>query len=237
MQRPAPSGAAPLLGVALLAGPQALLIVAGRHGIGGWTPLLYSLMPLLLGVPAGAWTPAMAAAPACVLVLLNGSVPLTPAKLGWAICVFVAVLMQAGALRFLFNRCREAAVRPLLAAACAYAAVGLELAGTFLDRSPRLTLSSEGWAAAALAGLLGTALPYAGLFTLLMRGPFTPAQVAVGQWLQLLFTVGESAALVRARVPASVLLAAAALLACAWSVLWQKNDDQDSPSRLFQGSP
>ncbi len=218
---PAPPGAAPLLGFALLAGPQALLILAGKHGVSGWTPLLYSLLPLVLGLFSSAWMPAMAAAPACVLVLLNGSVPFTAAKLGWAACAFTAVLLQAWALNWIYGRCRGCAATPLLAAGCAYAAVGLGLASLVADKAPRLTFSGQGWAAAVLAGVCGTALPYAGLLVLLFRGLLTPAQAGAGQWLQTLFAVGESAVLARAHVPGTMLLAAAALLACTWSVLGQ----------------
>lgn len=230
---PAPPGAALLLGLTLLAGPEMLLILAGKHGAGGWTPLLYSLMPLMLALPSGAWIPAMAAAPACVLVLLNGSVPFSAVKFGWAGCALAAVLLQAGALSFLFRRCRGRAVRLLLAQSCAFAALALGLAGFLLEHAPRFTPSGAAWAAASLAGVCGTALPYAGLLFLLQRGAYTPAQAAAGQWLQTLFAVGESAVLVRAHVPASVFLAAAILLVCAWSVFGSMSRGTDARNSIL----
>ncbi len=234
-QPSAPVGASVRLGLALLAGPQALLVLAGQHGIGGWTPLLYSLLPLLLALPEGTWTPAMAAAPACVLVLLNGAVPFAPEKLLWTPLALFAVILQAWALRFVFERCRGSAVSSLLSGACAAGVCGIMT--LLFERTRRFTLSGAGLAAVAVAGVLGTAVPYAGLLAILTQGALTPAQAAAGQWLQIVLAAGESAALVRAHPSSSALLSAAALLACFWSVLRQIKSKTTPENMVFRANP
>lgn len=234
----APAGAAAVVALMLLAGPQILLVLAGRHGVGGWVPLLSSFLPLFLSLLAGAWSPAMAAAPACVLVLLNGTVPFAPpGKLLWAACALAAVLLQAAAFHFISEQCRGAAVGPLLAQSFAYASAALGAVSLLLDRHPRISADCEGWAALAIAGVLGAALPYAGLLLLLTRGPLAPAQAAAGPWLQLLAGAAESALLARAHVGPAVWFASAALVVCAWSVLRGDQGGEWASGHLFHENP
>ncbi len=230
-----------LLAVTLFAAPIALLIEAGRHGASGWIPLLYTMLPLFLAFAEDAWTPAMALAPGAALVLLNGTVPFTPGKLPWAAAALAAVALQAWALRSISCRLRGRAILPALGLQTAAAAALLGLGSLLADPAPRLAPPGQ-WSALPFISLLllaalGTALPYAGLVWLLTRTPFRPPQVAVTQWLQLLFAVGGSALLTRARVPWAVLAAAGALLGCCWGVLRRSAADQVTAPRIFSSGP
>ena len=209
------------LSLLLFAVPQTLLILAGQHGIGGWTPLLYSLMPLILAFSDGVWTSAMAVAPGAVLVLLNGTVPFTPAKVFWALPVLAAVLCQAYALQMLHRACRGRGSGRARGLQLLLAAVVLAAASAALDAPPRVPLAAGSVLAVPLHAILAVALPYCGLFFLLTRGALSPAQVAATQWLQTLAAAGMSLLLTRARPPGIVLLAACALLVCLVSVLRQ----------------
>ena len=200
--------------------PTALLLLAGQHGVGGWTPLLYSFMPLLLAFAGEGWTPAMIAAPGAVLVLLNGTVPFTTEKLLWAVPVLAAVGLQAWSLRYAAAHLPGRAVGRSLAAQLAVAAALLACMSLLLDPRPLVGgLASSVSAALVGLALLGTAVPYAGLFFLLQQGRLRPEQIAVAQWLQTLFAVGESAFFVRAHPSTAVYAAAGALLVCTYAVL------------------
>ncbi len=230
------------LALAMLAVPLTLLLIVGQHGISGWIPLLYALMPLLAGFLRDTWSPAMVVAVSAVLVLLNGAVPFTPAKMLWAAPVLAAVASQAWALGYAakrLRRCSPAALVRTFALQAAVTAVVLA-AGSFLfDPSPRLAQLSH-WSlldagSLALLAIAGTALPYAGLYRLLAGGELAPQQVATTQWLQTLTAVVESAAFVRVRLSWQVLLAGAVLLACAWAVL-RKPADSEENSLTLRGS-
>ena len=213
-----------LLGATLFAAPAALLLLAGRQNIGGWTPLLYSLLPLLLAFAGEGWIPAMIVAPGAVLTLLNGTVPFTPAKLVWTTPVLAAVGLQAWTLRYAAVHLPGRAWPRALAIQLALAAVLLGGASLLLDPQPRLSLPTlSSFAALAVSALLGTAIPYAGLFFLLSERRLRPEQIAVSQWMQTLFVVAESAILVRAHPPSAVYAAGAVLLVCAGLVL-SRND-------------
>ncbi len=222
-----------LLAFALFAAPLALLIAAGQHGAAGWTPLLYSMLPLFVAFADGAWMPAMVLAPGAALVLLNGTVPFAPRNLAWALAALAAVASQAWALRLLARALRGRPIVRALGLQAAMAAALLYLGSVWLDPAPRLSPFAP-WSALPVESLvliaaLGTALPYAGLYRLLARGPLRPEQVAVTQWLQLLVAGAESAAFAHAR-PGWPWLAAAALLAvCCWSVLRARFKPFESP--------
>ena len=217
-----PLRASLLLALTMLACPLALLLIAGRHGVSGWVPLLYACLPLFTGFAA--WSPAMVLAPGAVLVLLNGIVPFSVTQTLWALPVLAAVATQAFALRYAARGLRRASLRALLrsvALQCVLAAALLAAGSLFFDPSPRL---APQWNAFSMGALLllavaTTALAYAGLYWLLARSVLAPRQVAVTQWLQLLVAVGESAWFAHTW-PSWPMLAAAAILAgCAWSVL------------------
>ncbi len=217
------------LGAALFAGPTALLVVAGQHGIGGWTPLLYSFLPLLTA--GERWSPAMAIAPGAALLLLNGTVPFAPGKLVWVLLALFAVGLQAWALRYAARQLLGCSVAANLARATAVAGALLAFGSLVFDPSPRLAPPTQ-WNAGAAGSLLllsvfGTALPYAGLYALLAGDAYKPEQVAVTQWLQTMVMVGESAVLARAHPSWTLAGAAALLLGCCRSVLQSQADDDE----------
>ena len=208
-----------LLSLTLFALPQGLLVLAGQHGAGGWTPLLYSLMPLMLAFTEAGWTPAMAVAPGAVLVLLNGTVPFVAAKLVWALPVLAAVGLQAYALRLLRRVYGSRALTRSLGFQLLLAAVVLAAASLAFDPPPRAGVTASSASILLLHALLAVALPYSGLVFLLTRGTFTPAQVAATQWIQTLAAAGTSLVLTRAHPPVAALLAAGVLLVCLLSTL------------------
>ncbi len=228
------------LALGMLAFPTALLLAAGEHGVSGWVPLLYAFLPLLAA--GSAWSPAMIVAIGAVLLLLGGTVPLTPMKLLWAVPALAGVALQAFALRYAARQLRGASARALLASLglqCAVAAGLLGVGSLFFDAVPKVAPPSQ-WSGFSLTGLLclaiaGTALTYAGLYWLLARGTLAPWQAAVAQWLQTLLAVAESAALARTWPGWQSLAGALVLAGCAWSVLGAKPADQP-PSIAAQGT-
>lgn len=218
------------LGLALFAGPTALLVVAGQHGIGGWIPLLYALLPLLAA--GERWSPAMAIAPGAVLLLLNGTVPFAPGKLVWALPALVAVGLQAWALRYAARHLAGCSVARNLAPPCALAAALLVIGSLVLDPSPRIAPAAQ-WTSGSVGSLvllsiLGTALPYAGLYALLAGEAYRPEQAAVAEWLQTLVMVGESAVLARAHPSWALAGAAVLLLGCCRAVLQPQSADDEA---------
>ncbi len=221
---PVPFRANLLLSLTLFAAPQTLLILAGRHGTAGWTPLLYSLMPLGLAFAEGAWTPAMAVAPGAVLVLLNGTVPFAPEKALWALPALAAVGLQAFALLLLRRLGPGRALARALGTQSMMAGAMVALAGAVLDRPQHVSFALL----LPLHALLAIALPYGGLFLLLTGGALRPAQVAATQWSQTLAAAGTSLLLARAHPSGAVFLAAGALLVCSFRVLRERSAPEDA---------
>ena len=230
-----------LLALTMFACPLALLPVAAQHGVSGWIPLLYAFLPLFTA--GAAWSPAMIVAVGAALLLLNGTVPLAPVKLLWAVPALAAVASQAYALRCvarLLPGFSTRAVLGSLAMQCAFAACFLGAASLLFDPAPRLASLSQ-WSAPSAAAALylavaGTALAYAGLYWLLAHG-CAPQQAAVTQWLQTLLVVAESAALAHAWPGLQSLAAAAVLAGCAWFLLRAPQPLDPQPSIATQGTP
>lgn len=213
------------LSLPMLALPTALLIASGQHGAGGWTPLLYSLLPLMAA--GGRWSPAMAVAPGAVLLLLNGTVSFAPHALLWAVPVLAAVGLQAWALRRLSMRLRPGSVTHALGVQCALAA--FLFAGCSFGFDPTHVVASLAqWSTSSATALIlmaicGTALPYAGLYSLLSKEKIRPEQAGTTQWLQTLVAVGESATLALARPSWALFTAALLLFGCCFAV-WRSRD-------------
>ncbi len=216
----------------MLGAPSALLLFAGLHGAGSWVALLYATLPLFTAFFKGRWSPAMVVPIGSVLVLLNGTVPFTCNKAGWAIPVLVAVGLQAFALQFAGSQLHSMSLRGLLFSMSLQsiaAAALLALGSALLDPIPRLA-----WAvtpASLLSALLGTALPYALLYRLLVRGVIAPHQAATTQWLQLLVAVLEGTALARVWPSWQSCAAILTVLVCTGIVLQPEENSQ--PAHLF----
>ncbi len=196
-------------------------------------PLLYSLLPLFAALEG--WSAATVCAPGAALVLLNGTVPFTAAKLGWAVPALGAVMLQAFALRYAARTLAGWPIRIVLrslAVQCALAAAVLAAASAACDHAPRI-LSVGQWPAASIAAAcvlaaLATVLPYAGLYWLLAGPVLQPVEIATAQWLQLLVAAGESALVAHTRPPVPVLLAGVCLMGCTGAVLRAQPDTRIS---------
>ncbi len=210
-----------ILGVTMFALPDLLLLWAAHHGAAPWTPLIYAGLPLGLLLAAGQLRPAAILGLGAMLVVLNGSLPLTVVKLGWALLIVAAVALQGWSL--LYARRHLAAVSTVrsVTAQLAVAACLLELA-LKSGFEPAGHIPLRYWPASALGALgllaiLGTAVAYPLYYRLLAH--FEPAQLATSAWLQTLAAVGESAALLRQRPGWPMLGAGCVLVACALILL------------------
>lgn len=220
-----------LLALLMLGAPTVLMLVAGRHGIGGWPMLLYALLPLLTAFAADAWSPPMILAAGAVLVLIDSTISFAPGKLAWALLALLAVAAQAWGLRYAARVFRASGWRPLAASVWLQLALAAMLAGLcslLFDPAPRLPPLAQ-WTSLPLLALLylalaGTALPYLLLYRLLGNSVLVPEQIAAGQWLQTLFAVAESAFFARAHPAWTIYAAAAVLLGCTWKVLQPEQD-------------
>ena len=215
---------AAVLGLSMLALPYALLVWAGAHGSGGWTPLVYAALPLLAAIDGG-WRPAMIAAIGATLVVLNGSLPLSLEKALWALPILLADASQAFALHF-------ARRHPPRVTGLALQFVLAAFVLAFLSRSfespPRLA-SITRWSAADGLWLLALVAPATALAYWLYYGllrELSPAQAASTQWLQFAVTVIESALLFGQRPPLLMLVGLAALLVCVWRMLFATAGDE-----------
>ena len=223
------------LGFAMLGAPSVLLLLAELHGAGEWAVVLYALLPLFAGFFSGQWSPAMVVPAGAVLVLLNGTVEFTWAKAAWTIPILAAVGLQAFALHAAKQLRGVSLQGLLLSIACqSIAAAALPaLCSALFDSSHRLF-----WAAipfSLLPVILGIVVPYVLLYFLLARYEAAPHQAATAQWLQILVTVLEGAALARVRPSWQALAAALAILVCTWIVI--RTEETDQTAGLFSANP
>ena len=215
-------GHAGVLGVTMLSLPYALLVWSGVHGAGNWTPLAYAALPLF--VAAAGWRPAMIVAVGATLVLLSGALPWSPRKALWAAPILAAVASQGFALLYARRHPPGRTELPIQFLAAAVLVASLSRA---FERAPRVGPWS-GWSPADLVALaalstLGTALAYWLYYRLLVR--LEPSQAASTQWLQLVFTVGESALIFGRRPPLAMLGSIAILIACCVRLLYAPLED------------
>ena len=209
------------LGCTMFALPDLLLVWAARHGAGPWTPLIYAGLPLGLMLSSGKLRTAAILAPGAMLVLLNGSLPLTPQKIAWAAPIAAAVALQGWSLLYARDHLAEvSSLRGMLWQLLV--AVVLLRTALWLWPEPGGHLSLRFWQAGSvfalfLLGLLATALAYPLYYRLLAR--YEPAQLAATAWLQTLVAVGESALLLHQRPGWPMIGAACALVACSVSLL------------------
>ena len=221
----------------MLGWPACLMIFAGSHGASGWELLLYAMLPLLVAMADQSWSTPMIAAVGAVLVLFGNEIPFTPRVMAWALLGLGAVALQAYGLRLAARALRGfgwTALTGSLALQLGVAGVLLGGCSFFFDAAPRIAPVGQ-WTATAVGALAWLALPGMALtwllfYRLLGRGPLTPVQIAVGQWLQTLLAVLESASLLRARPSWQMLAALAALAVCAWMVLRPEQDS--SPASI-----
>lgn len=233
-----------VLGAAMFAVPVMLLLATNAHGSSGWVPLLYSALPLGLAFVAGSWSAAMVVAVGAMLVLLNGAVEFSPARMLCALPAFGAVVCQGFALRYASRHLLKQTSHNLVRALAIQLAMaaGVFAAGSLVfDPAPRLASFAQwnvsaGLSLAALA-FAGTALAYALLYWLLARGDLAPEQVAVVQWLQTLVAVGEGLAFAHARPPWLLLVAALTLAGCAVATLLARKEDAASLTIAARDTP
>jgi drug/metabolite transporter (DMT)-like permease len=237
------------LAVCMFVLPSLLLLVAQQHGAAGWIPFLYAFLPIALAFtqnsPHVTWHPFMVVAIGAILMLLNGSVPFQPGRLPAAALALFAVLSQGYALRLGQRSLRNRSLRILLsslAAQCALASVAVGIASFFFDKPPLLAPWSQ-WSggpalpviAACILGVIGTAIPYAGLYWLLARSPLQPFQLATTQWLQTLVFSAESAFFARILPPWLAWVAAGTVLVASVFILRQPMIPAGMPV-VFQGT-
>jgi drug/metabolite transporter (DMT)-like permease len=84
--------------------------------------------------------------------------------------------------------------------------------------------------------LAGTAVPYLIFYFLLAQGRLAPVQVAVSQWIQVLFAVAESAYFMRAFPSWEMLAAVATLVVCVWMLL-RRDRDSSPVSIVLRDTP
>ena len=203
-----------VMGATLLALPYGLAVWAGQHYAGGWTPLLYAALPLLAATDG--WRPAMIAAIGATLIVLNGSLPLSPLRAAWALPILLGVASQAFALHYARRR------TPLLAGFAVqliFTAAVLGVLSFAFEPAPRV-IAPTGASVLSLAVVasVATALAYWLYFRLLRD--LTPAQAASTQWLQFVITVGEGALVFRVRPSWMMLAGLAVLVACSARLLF-----------------
>ncbi len=211
-----------LLGCTMFVVPDLLLVWSAGHVAAGWVPMIYAALPLGLLLMAGDLrTPAILGMGA-MLVLLNGSLPITAGRLPWILPIAGAVGLQGWSLVYAQRHCAAASslggvmVQLVAAAFLLRAMINLWHEPSLADSLLRRPVAPLG----ALCMLAGpaTAVAYP-LYYRLLQG-LEPAKVAISEWLQTLVAICESAVLFHLRPSwmmigaASVLVGCAALLLC-----------------------
>lgn len=223
-----------LLGCTMFVLPDLLLIWSGGHGAAAWTPMIYAGLPLVLLLTAGELRMPAVLGVGAMLILLNGSLPLTASKLLWVLPIAVAVLLQGWSLVYAQRHCAAASslrgviVQMVTAALLLWASVRVshEVPGA---QSPLCWPVSSRAALCLLAGL-ATAIAYPLYYQLLEK--LEPAQLVVSEWLQTLVAISESAALLHHRPGWPMVGASAVLIGCAVLLLQGENARADSILRL-----
>ena len=212
-----------LLGLTMFGIPDLLLVWASHHGAAAWTPLIYAGLPLGLVLAAGELRGAAVLGLGAMLVLLNGSFPLSTAKMLWALLIVAAVAMQGWSLIY-------ASRRPAVTASVRGCMVQLMSALCLMEVALKLwpeagAVPLRDWPAASVAALcllaaLATAFAYPAYYRLLRT--MEPAQLATSAWLQTMVAVGESALLLRQRPGWAMMAAAFVLVGCTLLLLRQQ---------------
>jgi drug/metabolite transporter (DMT)-like permease len=226
-----------LLGFTMLALPAALMIFAGRHGLGGWEILLYAMLPLLVALAEQAWTTPMILAVGAVLVLFDSTVSFAPRVVGWALLGLLAVACQAYGLRLAARTLSGfgwTTLSGVLAVQLGLASAVLVVCGYLFDPAPRLAPMAQ-WTGNAGIGLAwlalpGTAFAYLALYRLLATGPLAPVQIAAGQWVQTTIAVVESAVFLHARPSWRMVAAMVTLVVCIGMLL--RPEQESSPASI-----
>jgi len=212
-----------VLGLTMFALPDLLLRCSAQHGAAPFVPLVYAALPLGLLLWSGELRAPAIVGLGAMLVLLNGSLPLNAAKLGWALPIVCAVALQGWSLVY---------ARRHLAVAASLAGVIAQLlsAVLILEASLRFWPEAHGvdalkqWSGSSLANLcvlagFATAMAYPLYYRLLAQ--LEPGQLATSEWLQTLVAVGESAILLRQSPGWPMIGSACVLVACAALLLRQ----------------
>jgi drug/metabolite transporter (DMT)-like permease len=207
-----------VLGCTFFGVPDLLLVWAAQHGSAAWTPLVYAGLPLGLWLAAGELRVPAILGVGAMLVLLNGSLPVSAGRLGWVLPIVAAVALQGWSLVY---------ARRHLAAAGSLRGVAVQLlVAAGMVRGALLlwpeAVRNEAWPGSSLGALcllavLGTAVAYPLYYRLLST--LEPGQLATSEWLQTLVAIAESAVLVHQRPGWAMIGAAGALVGCAAVVL------------------
>jgi probable blue pigment (indigoidine) exporter len=202
------------LGVTMLGVPVLLMAITGRHGAGAWTPLLYAALPLGLSIAAGELQFAAIAGAGAMFLLLNGSLPLTSAKLFWTLPTAAAVALQGWSLLYARKHLQTAAAPAGIVFQFATASIVLGAASLVLEAPVRLAhiWPTSGVLALAALAIVATALAYPLYYRLLAF--LAPSQITTSQWLQTLVSVAEGAYLLRQRPGWMMLASSITLVGC-----------------------
>jgi drug/metabolite transporter (DMT)-like permease len=223
-----------LLGCTMFVVPGLLLVWSAGRVAGGWIPMIYAGLPLFLMLVAGELrTPAILGVGA-MLILLNGSLPLTVGRLLWVLPIVGGVISQGWSLVYAQRHCavasslRGAMVQFMTAALLLWTATKLWPEAPGAESLLRWQASSLG-VLSLIAGL-ATAVAYPLYYRLLQS--LEPAQLAISEWLQTLVAISESAILLHVRPGWPMLGAAAVLVGCAVALLRGDSDQAESILRL-----
>jgi hypothetical protein len=231
------------LGLVMLALPSCLIVLAGHHDLGGWEFLVYALLPLLVALADQNWTAPMVLAAGAVYVLFGSTLFFTPRRLAVAAVGLTAVALQSYGLRFAAKALRGrgwTALTGSLALQLGMAALLLAACSLLFDAKPSISPADYWRTNAAISlfwfTLAGTAVPYLIFYFLLAQGRLAPVQVAVSQWIQVLFAVAESAYFMRAFPSWEMLAAVATLVVCVWMLL-RRDRDSSPVSIVLRDTP
>jgi drug/metabolite transporter (DMT)-like permease len=224
-----------VLGLTMFALPDLLLRCSAQHGAAPFVPLIYAALPLGLLLWSGELRAPAILGLGAMLVLLNGSLPLNAAKLGWALPIVCAVALQGWSLVY---------ARRHLAAGSSLPGVIVQLlsAAWILQVSLRVWPEAQGvdalrqWPGESLAALcvlagLATAMAYPLYYRLLAR--LEPGQLAISEWLQTLVAIAESAILMRQHPGWPMIGAACVLVVCAGLLLRPSSRTVAAPAHAW----
>ncbi len=223
-----------LLGCTMFVVPDLLLVWSAGHGAAAWTPMIYAGLPLGLLLKAGELRMPAVLGVGAILIVLNGSLPLTAGKLLWVLPIAGAVLMQGWSLVYAQRHCAAASslsgVMVQLATAALLLCAAIGIWHEAFAAQPLLRWPASSLAALCLLAGLATAAAYPLYYRLLQT--LEPAQLAVSEWLQTLVAIFESAVLMHQRPGWPMVGAAAVLIGCAVLLLRGDGGEAESFFRL-----
>ncbi len=217
-----------LLGLSMFAVPGLLLVWADAHGAAAWTPMLYAGLPLGLLLARGQVRSAAILGLGGMLLLLDGSLPVSSGKLLWALPVAAAVALQGWSLLYVRRSPAPASSLACMLVQMLTAVSATELVLRFWPEQAQGS-PLQSWPASSLGALCflagpATAAAYPLYYRLLER--LEPAQLAASAWAQTLIAVAESALLLRQPPGLPRIAAACLLVVCLASMLREEPGEQ-----------